>query len=200
MISFLKSFIYVFTKCPEDYVVFRSHLGDELTIDQIRIYNYAAHAADILTPTTVVQGVDNHSWGLYCRRCYCICVCWSFQSDIPLFTLTWPAKHSPNQGWESTHGLHLYPPGWCLLLPLAWSTRKEGPRFHVSSDGLSCLFGRRSKKTQKHRVTGLCVRNSPGTGEFLVQMASNAENVSIWWHHHDLASNIVFDTIHSQII
>ena len=35
-----------------------------------------------------VQGVDNHSWGLYCRRCYCTCVCWSFQSDIPLFTLT----------------------------------------------------------------------------------------------------------------
>ena len=33
------------------------------------LYNYAAHAADILTPTTVVQGVDNHSWGLYCRRC-----------------------------------------------------------------------------------------------------------------------------------
>ena len=33
----------------------------------------------------------------------------TFQSGIPLFTLTWPAKHSPNQGWESTHRLHLYP-------------------------------------------------------------------------------------------
>ena len=67
------------------------------------LYNYAARAADILTPTTVVQGVDNHSWGLYCHRCYCILVCWSFQSDIPLFTLTWPAKQNPNQGWGSTH-------------------------------------------------------------------------------------------------
>ena len=28
------------------------------------LYNYAAHAADILTPTTVVQGVANHSRGL----------------------------------------------------------------------------------------------------------------------------------------
>ena len=28
------------------------------------LYNYAAHAADILTPTTVVQGEDNHSWDL----------------------------------------------------------------------------------------------------------------------------------------
>ena len=26
--------------------------------------------------------------------------------------------------------------------------------------------------------------NSPGTGEFPAQMASNAENISIWWRHH----------------
>ena len=26
--------------------------------------------------------------------------------------------------------------------------------------------------------------NSPVTGEFPTQRASNAENVSIWWHHH----------------
>ena len=49
---------------------------------------------------------------------------------------------------------------------------------------LNRLFGRRSKKTSKLRVTGLCVGNSPGTGEFPAQMASNAENVSIWWRHH----------------
>ena len=36
------------------------------------MYNYAAHATDILTPTTVARGVDKHSRGLYCRRCYCI--------------------------------------------------------------------------------------------------------------------------------
>ena len=34
------------------------------------------------------------------------------------------------------------------------------------------------------RVTGLCVGNSPGAGEFPAQSASNAENVSIWWRHH----------------
>ena len=28
--------------------------------------------------------------------------------------------------------------------------------------------------------------NSPGTGEFPAQMASNGENVSIWWCHHDV--------------
>ena len=50
---------------------------------------------------------------------------------------------------------------------------------------LNHLFRRRSKKTSKLRVTGICVVNSPGTGEFPAQMASNAENVSIWWRHHD---------------
>ena len=49
---------------------------------------------------------------------------------------------------------------------------------------LNRLFGRRSKKTSKLRVTGLCAGNSPGTGEFPAQMASYAENVSIWWRHH----------------
>ena len=34
---------------------------------------------------------------------------------------------------------------------------------------------RRSKKTSKRRVTGLCAGNSPVTGEFPAQMASNAE-------------------------
>ena len=51
---------------------------------------------------------------------------------------------------------------------------------------LNCLFRRRSKKTSKLRVTGLCVGNSPVTGEFPAQMASNAENVSIWWRHHEI--------------
>ena len=46
------------------------------------------------------------------------------------------------------------------------------------------LFRRRSTKTSKHRVTGLCAENSPGTGEFTAQMASNADNVSVWRRHH----------------
>ena len=47
------------------------------------------------------------------------------------------------------------------------------------------LFRRRSKKTSKLRVTGLCAGNSPGT-EFPAQMASNAENVSNWCRHHGI--------------
>ena len=51
---------------------------------------------------------------------------------------------------------------------------------------LNRWFRRRWKKTSKLRLTGLCVGNSPETGESPAQMASNAENVSIWWRHHDL--------------
>ena len=70
------------------------------------------------------------------------------------------------------------------ILDTAWQWRHNG------CDGISnhqphhCLLGRRSKKTSKLRVTGLCAWNSPVTGEFPTQMASNAGNVSIWWHHH----------------
>ena len=49
---------------------------------------------------------------------------------------------------------------------------------------LNRLFRRRSKKTSKLCVTGLCGGNSPVTDEFPAQRASNAENVSIWWRHH----------------
>ena len=45
--------------------------------------------------------------------------------------------------------------------------------------------GAYKKKTPKLRVTGLCVWNSPGTGGFPAQMASYAENISIWWRHHE---------------
>ena len=48
------------------------------------------------------------------------------------------------------------------------------------------LFRRRAKKTSKLRVTGLCAGNSPVTGEFPAQRASDAENLSIWSRRHDM--------------
>ena len=50
---------------------------------------------------------------------------------------------------------------------------------------LNRLVRRRSKKTSKFRVSGRCSGNSPVTGEFPAQRASNAENFSTWWRHHD---------------
>ena len=80
----------------------------------------------------------------------------------------------------------LYKEEICVLL-LQW--RHNGHDSVSNHQPPDCLFNRlfrrRSKKTSKLRVTGLCAGNSPGTGEFPAQMASNAENVSIWWRHHD---------------
>ena len=71
--------------------------------------------------------------------------------------------------------------------PLQW--RHNGPDSISNHQPHDCflnrLFRLRSKKTSKPLVTGLCAGNSPGTGEFPAQMASNTENVGIWWRHHD---------------
>ena len=40
------------------------------------------------------------------------------------------------------------------------------------------------KETPKSSYLGLCDGNSPVTGEFPAQRASNAEKASIWWLHH----------------
>ena len=63
---------------------------------------------------------------------------------------------------------------------------RDGVSDHQPHDCLlNRLFRRRSKKTSKLRVTGLCVGNWPITGEFPTQRASNAENVFIWWRQRD---------------
>ena len=71
-------------------------------------------------------------------------------------------------------------------MPLQWRhSERDGVSNHRHLDcSLNRLFKRRSKKTPKLRVTGLCEGNSPETGEFPSQNVSNAENVSIWWRHH----------------
>ena len=89
-----------------------------------------------------------------------------------------------------------YHPVWvsmclCYYFTLRWRNNgHDSVSNHQPRDCfLNRLFRHRSKKTSKLRVTGLCVRNSPGTGEFPAQMASNAENVSIWWRHHEYTLN-----------
>ena len=69
---------------------------------------------------------------------------------------------------------------------LRWRhNERDGVTNHQPHDCLlKRLFRRRSKKTSKLCMTGLCAGNSPVTGEFPAQRTSNAENVSIWWRHH----------------
>ena len=68
------------------------------------------------------------------------------------------------------------------LVTLQWRHNgRDGVSNHRRLDGLlNRLFRRRSKKTLKLCVTGLCEGNSPVTSEFPSQRAINAENVSIW--------------------
>ena len=74
------------------------------------------------------------------------------------------------------------------MYSLQWrhNGRHSVSNLHPHDRLLNHLFRHRSKKTSKLRVTGLCAGNSPGTGEFPAQMASNAEHVSIWWRHHGI--------------
>ena len=72
---------------------------------------------------------------------------------------------------------------------LQWRhNERDGISNHQSHDCLlDPLSRRRSKKTLKLCVTGLCAGNSPVIGEFSAQMTTNAENVSIWWRNNVLA-------------
>ena len=87
----------------------------------------------------------------------------------------------------------------CALLFLLWVVANQFYHLlwrHNGCDSVSnhqthdCFLNqlfRRRKKTSMLRVTGLCAGNSPVTGEFPAQMASNAENVAIWWRHHAIS-------------
>ena len=69
-----------------------------------------------------------------------------------------------------------------FIISLQW--RHNGCNCVSNHQSPNCLFRYKSNKTSKLHVTGLCAGNSPVTGEFPAQMASNTENVSIWWCHH----------------
>ena len=93
------------------------------------------------------------------------------------------AAHDVVVKWQHPH--------WYVAITLRW--RHNGHDSVSNHQPCDCsvnrLFRRRSKKTSKLRVAGHCVGNSPGTGEFPAQMASNADNVSIWWRHHDITNS-----------
>ena len=129
-------------------------------------------------------------------------LCWEFTGD------RWIPR---TKGQLRGKCFHLMTSSWMLLLyaqlmpvhavqllvfrgttPLRWRHNgRDGVSNHWPHHCLlNRLFRRWSKKTSKLYVTGLCAENSPVTGEFPAQMASNAENFSIWWRHHAECSDI----------
>ena len=85
-----------------------------------------------------------------------------------------------------------FPHRVCKFLSLQWRNNEcSGVSNHRHLDSLlNRLSRRRSKKTSKLRVTGLCEGNSTVIGEFPAQRASNAENVSFGWRHRDTGDNV----------
>ena len=93
--------------------------------------------------------------------------------------------------WHFIMGIHMQAAGFLTQKDstetLQW---RHNGRVSISNhQPRECLLNRsimcRSKKTSKLRVIGLCAGSSPETGEFPAQRAGNAENVSIWWRHHE---------------
>ena len=115
-------------------------------------------------------------------------------------TRTWNVKHLQQSGHNTLWQINaLARTHWDAVqkslsdnFTLHWRHNElDGVSDHQPHDRLlTCLFRHRWKKTSKLRVTGLCEGNSPGTGDFPAQKASNAENVSIWWRHHDQIKTI----------
>ena len=96
----------------------------------------------------------------------------------PDFLITLKSNNHNLSHFWSSYSVHII---IMIIISLQWRHNGRDSVSNHQPHGclLNRLFRRRSKKTSKLRVTGLC-----GTGEFSVQMASNAENVSIWWLHH----------------
>ena len=92
----------------------------------------------------------------------------------------WTWSSTLGRSWSGTTGIRHLRTQWR-------HNEHDGVSHHQPRD---CLLNRllryRLKKTSKLRDTGLCVGNSPVTGEFHTQRASNTENVSIWWRRHDI--------------
>ena len=76
---------------------------------------------------------------------------------------------------------------WHLYCTLLWRHNDHDGVSNHQPNGclLNRLFRRRSKKTSKIRVTGLCAGNSPGPVNSPQKGPVTAENVSIWWRHHE---------------
>ena len=102
-------------------------------------------------------------------------------------TRHFPCSAMIDAGWNSTqHHCLKGDRGRVWSIALQWRhIERDDVSNHQRLDGLlNRLLRRRSKKTSKLRVTGLCGGNSPVIGEFPSQRTSNAENVFIWWRHH----------------
>ena len=58
----------------------------------------------------------------------------------------------------------------------------------------STVYSDTDQRKHQSSASLVCAGNSPGTGEFPAQLASNAENVFIWWRLHVQVTHICQQT------
>ena len=124
--------------------------------------------------------------------CLCI-VIFLNKEDMGFFTYVFVVAFTWNYGLK--YLIRFIPRNSCasnlhFQLALQWrQNERGGVSNHQSHDSLlNRLFGRRSNKILKLRVTGFWDGKSPVTGEFPAQRASNAEKASIWRRRHEVSS------------
>ena len=111
---------------------------------------------------------------------------WFDNDDLIITSALWRSLYHPTS--SNTFGQ------WNFTPTLQWRHNEHGGvSNHRRLDCLvNRLFRRRSKKTLKLRVAGLCEENPAVTGGVPSQRASKAENVSTWWRNHGLGLHVGF--------
>ena len=137
-----------------------------------------------LSASMLTYGLVTFIWGQSLKR---YLIHQSIKWDWKLLVYNFIRISSESMSWLFQIGfswLDIYHSRW--LAPLAWRQNgRDGVSNHQPHDCLLNRSFRRRSKTSKLRVTCLSEGNSPVIGEFPEQRASIAENVSIWWRHHD---------------
>ena len=97
---------------------------------------------------------------------------------------SWATNKIPITQWDhGTYTVHTIK----ISSSLQWRHNgRHGVANHQQLDGLfNYLLWSTSKKHRSSGLLALCEGNSPVTGDFPAQKASDAEKGSIWWRHHD---------------
>ena len=114
----------------------------------------------------------------------CAYICAGLTSPAELLDLIWQKGSNRIVLFTDTSEKQVV---WISLHILSLKGRHNGrdcvSNHHPHNCSLNRLFSHRSKKTSKFRVTGLCAEFTSDRW-IPAQMASNAENVSIWRRRH----------------
>ena len=90
-------------------------------------------------------------------------------------------------------------PSWSLWRHCNVRWRYNAMASQITSVPIVCSIvcsGADQREHQKLRVTGLCEGESTGDQWIPLKRASNTENVSIWWRHHDKQSCWRYEKTH----